>query len=272
MKLRILGAIGAFAIVLPSIVWPVDWWIITLLSVISFWCTLEFLTIVRGAREVSKAGVLKAIWIWSQAALLLVGAFSFVYFIGAIYLLLAIKMVERTLRYSEKQSVMLFLVEPLMVFFYTVLPFYCFYKLFGLGLGNTPVWILGASVWATDIGAYMVGRKLGKRKLAPHLSPNKTWEGSAGGLLIAIGVVSLLREFKIAGFSELSWGLLLAATVVCSLAGQLGDLLESWLKRRANVKDSGRFLPGHGGALDRLDSIILAAPLLFALLSVMMSL
>jgi phosphatidate cytidylyltransferase len=126
----------------------------------------------------------------------------------------------------------------------------------------------------TDIGAYFVGRAWGRIKLAPHLSPNKTLEGALGGLGLAIGVNVLLglfpEGFRLYGsFSVVG---ILISTLIVSCAGQLGDLFESWLKRRANLKDSGRFLPGHGGALDRLDSIIFGAPLLLALWEVIMGL
>jgi phosphatidate cytidylyltransferase len=124
-------------------------------------------------------------------------------------------------------------------------------------------WALGL-VWATDIGAYFAGRSIGGPKLAPRVSPSKTWAGLAGGVLAALVLGFLLQRF--AGLPIQ----LAAASGVLAVAAQLGDLLESAMKRRAGVKDSGMLLPGHGGVMDRLDGVVAAAPLaaLFYILSV----
>lgn len=105
-------------------------------------------------------------------------------------------------------------------------------------------------IWATDIGAYFAGRAIGGPKLAPAISPNKTWAGLAGGV-VAAGAMGAL----IATATGLPAKLALLAGPLAILA-QLGDLYESWLKRRAGVKDSGTILPGHGGVLDRLDGLV----------------
>lgn len=107
-----------------------------------------------------------------------------------------------------------------------------------------------AIVWATDIGAYFAGRAIGGPKLASRLSPNKTWAGLGGGMAAA-----LLAGAGIAAGAGLPRAFLLLGAPLAVLA-QAGDLFESWLKRRAGVKDSGRLLPGHGGALDRLDGLV----------------
>lgn len=116
------------------------------------------------------------------------------------------------------------------------------------------LWAL-ALVWATDIGAYFAGRSIGGPKLAPRISPSKTWSGLGGGVLAALLVGFLLYRF--AGLPVQ----LAAASGLLAVAAQLGDLLESWMKRRAGVKDSGTLLPGHGGVMDRLDGVVAAAPL-----------
>ncbi|MDR5867192.1 phosphatidate cytidylyltransferase [Halomonas koreensis] len=118
-------------------------------------------------------------------------------------------------------------------------------------------------VWGADIGAYFVGRALGRRKLAPSVSPGKTWEGVAGGL-----AVTTLLALGFAAWRDLGAGdtlVLVVATLVVTLASVVGDLLESMLKRHRGIKDSSRLLPGHGGVLDRIDSLTAAVPL-FALL------
>ncbi|MDO7833883.1 phosphatidate cytidylyltransferase [Sphingobium sp. HBC34] len=115
-------------------------------------------------------------------------------------------------------------------------------------------WALGL-VWATDIGAYFAGRSIGGPKLAPRISPSKTWSGLAGGVLAALVLGFLLHRF--AGLPIQ----LAAASGLLAVAAQLGDLLESHMKRKAGVKDSGTLLPGHGGVMDRLDGVVAAAPI-----------
>nr|WP_201529587.1 phosphatidate cytidylyltransferase [Psychrobacter frigidicola] len=118
-------------------------------------------------------------------------------------------------------------------------------------------------VWCADSGAYFVGRKLGRRKMAPNVSPNKSMEGLAGGLVTGLLVVIAISVFKLqlTGIALISFIALSALTILASV---LGDLFESMLKRRAGVKDSGTILPGHGGILDRIDSLLSATPI-FAL-------
>jgi phosphatidate cytidylyltransferase len=114
-------------------------------------------------------------------------------------------------------------------------------------------WAL-ALVWATDIGAYAAGRTIGGPKLAPAISPAKTWAGLIGGILLASALAAVL-------YAEAGLPLRLAvATPVLAVLAQVGDLYESWLKRRSGVKDSGSILPGHGGVLDRLDGVVPTAP------------
>lgn len=110
-----------------------------------------------------------------------------------------------------------------------------------------------ALVWATDIGAYFAGRAIGGAKLAPAISPNKTWAGFVGGVVSASLFALALMP------AGLGWALV-AATPLLAALSQGGDLYESHLKRRAGVKDSGTILPGHGGVLDRLDGLVPVAP------------
>ena len=125
--------------------------------------------------------------------------------------------------------------------------------------------ILLVIVWSTDIGAYFCGSVIGGKKLAPQISPNKTWAGFLGGGLIAVilgGILCVLLLLPYTPYTiPYSIALLLAPFIVfVSIMGQLGDLLESWMKRAAGVKDTGTIIPGHGGLLDRVDSLLLAAP------------
>ncbi|MBK1659511.1 phosphatidate cytidylyltransferase [Paracraurococcus ruber] len=124
--------------------------------------------------------------------------------------------------------------------------------------GRANVLFLFLVVWASDIGAYLAGRRFGGPKLAPAISPNKTWSGALGGLGAAM-LVGLLAAAVIEGGTMPPGRVLLVAAVIGVLA-QAGDLFESWLKRRFQVKDSSALIPGHGGLLDRLDGVLPAAP------------
>ncbi len=137
--------------------------------------------------------------------------------------------------------------------------------------GPALVLFLMVSVWAGDIAALYVGRALGRHKLAPRLSPGKTWEGSiasvAGSLLAAGAVVAASDWLTARGnlllhIAQPLWQSLVLAAIL-NVAAQTGDLLESAVKRGAGVKDSGTMLPGHGGILDRIDALLLAAPVLW---------
>ncbi|MFC3419693.1 phosphatidate cytidylyltransferase [Salinicoccus hispanicus] len=115
-------------------------------------------------------------------------------------------------------------------------------------------------VWVTDTGAYLFGRAMGNRKLWPQISPNKTVEGFFGGIFCS---VLLALVFYFTGWiDEINIFLLLVLTMILSMSGQLGDLVESALKRHFDIKDSGQLLPGHGGVLDRFDSFIFVLPLM----------
>jgi phosphatidate cytidylyltransferase len=161
----------------------------------------------------------------------------------------------------------------------------CIFALFYLGLtlltlpmlrevanGPSLLAFLFLTVWAGDTAAMYVGRGLGRNKLAPTLSPNKTWEGSIGSVLGSVAVAGILLSLanflsqwdsvKLS-FADGAWWYWLFLAALVNVAAQVGDLAESALKRSAGVKDSGTILPGHGGILDRIDALLLAAPVLW---------
>lgn len=127
-----------------------------------------------------------------------------------------------------------------------------------------PLFLLAAmaAVWVADIAAYASGRAFGRHKLAQNISPGKTWEGAAGaaGGVLIYGVVVAWLTSRVPGTSG-GWLLLLSALALLTIVSILGDLFESLIKRQAGVKDSGRILPGHGGVLDRIDSLTSTLPL-----------
>jgi phosphatidate cytidylyltransferase len=140
--------------------------------------------------------------------------------------------------------------------------------------GPALVVFLMVCVWAGDIAALYIGRAFGKHKLAPRLSPGKTWEGSiasivgsilAAALVVWVGDLLTARGNLLLHITEPLWQTLALAGIL-NIAAQLGDLLESAIKRGAGVKDSGTMLPGHGGILDRIDALLLATPVLWFVL------
>ncbi|WP_277590497.1 phosphatidate cytidylyltransferase [Pseudomonas chlororaphis] len=131
-------------------------------------------------------------------------------------------------------------------------------------LGNWLIMAVMVLVWGADIGAYFSGKAFGKRKLAPQVSPGKSWEGVYGGLLLSLvitAVVGLVADWSV---GQIILGLLGAAIVV--FISVVGDLTESMFKRQAGIKDSSNLLPGHGGVLDRIDSLTAAIPVFAVLL------
>jgi phosphatidate cytidylyltransferase len=144
--------------------------------------------------------------------------------------------------------------------------------LMGMTNGPSLIVFLLFAVWAGDIAALYIGRKWGRHKLAPRLSPNKTWEGTLASVTASILVTGILQvlahllavkwEQAWLSYPEAVWYWILLAVLV-NAAAQVGDLAESALKRSAGVKDSGNLLPGHGGMLDRIDALLLAAPVMW---------
>ncbi|MYM39221.1 phosphatidate cytidylyltransferase [Duganella qianjiadongensis] len=151
--------------------------------------------------------------------------------------------------------------------------FACFFAILGLYL-QSPLYLLSvmALVWLADIGAYFAGKAFGKRKLAPSISPGKSWEGAIGGgiaVLLAASATVLLAPanpwlqdtFAVKLQARFGWAMALLLLVLVVAASIVGDLFESQLKRRAGMKDSSNLLPGHGGVLDRIDALIPVLPL-----------
>ena len=142
----------------------------------------------------------------------------------------------------------------------------------GAAAGTALVGLPLVLTWASDIGAYFVGRALGKRKLIPSVSPGKTVAGAVGALIVTALVSWLYARFVLEPYAQLGlrpvWAVLFG--LVVSVSAQVGDLAESLLKREGGVKDSSRLLPGHGGILDRFDSLLFVLPLAHLLLGVLL--
>ena len=154
---------------------------------------------------------------------------------------------------------------------YLSFPLFLFYLYSLQGFSNDgqyhPTNVLGYLfiLWSADTGAYFAGKFLGKRKLFERISPKKTWEGFAGGLLLSLIVAFVISHYY-AGFDRNTW---MTLAVIIATTGAFGDLVESLFKRSIAVKDSGSILPGHGGILDRFDGLFISAPYVFVYLLLM---
>ena len=174
--------------------------------------------------------------------------------VGALLLLMTVSLFDGDLR-TYGQRVMVGLTGIL----YT-----CGLAGFLILLPRSAIFVLFGIIWLGDSAAYYGGRWLGRHRLSPRISPGKTVEGAIAGAVASVGVGAFLGHELLA----LSYSWLLAVSLITAAAGQVGDLAESALKRAAQVKDSAATLPGHGGFLDRIDSLLFAAPVFYALLRV----
>lgn len=192
---------------------------------------------------------------------LLVAALSFTYFcLPALYLSLFFTIIATIILCTEWPLLM----RPHQAIFWLITPLYPVAPFISLMLLNHDplyrglIFYLFAIVFSFDTGSYIAGKTMGTTKICPSISPGKTWQGSIGGYLCTLVMLFGWYHYHSA---EKSWVLLsLITAIICGIA-LCGDLFESWLKRRARIKDSGSFLPGHGGFLDRFDSILFVAPI-----------
>jgi phosphatidate cytidylyltransferase len=264
---RILTALVLIPLVL-LLVFVGPWWLVTLVTAaISALAAWEFLSLAErsGARP-PRIAVIVAI------ALLFVGSFNYPDQVVSIFGFLCLALLVYCSFRSGIELVMADAALSVFCLFYTGLTLLALPALRDQANGPSLVTFLLCVVWAGDITALYVGRNVGRHKLAPRLSPNKTWEGAlgsvAGSLLAAGGLLALEHLLKVKFDSakisfpeDMSYWLILA--VIVNIAAQVGDLAESALKRSVDVKDSGTLLPGHGGVLDRIDALLLAAPVLW---------
>lgn len=152
--------------------------------------------------------------------------------------------------------------------FYVVMPVSSIISIRSISYGaNIILWYF-MIIWTTDCGAYFIGKKFGGKKLAPSISPGKTLSGSIGAL-VSSGLISILLYPMISNSVLSKFGVngCLFLALLISFVSQVSDLFESWIKRKFNVKDSSNFIPGHGGIMDRLDSLTFSAPLLLLVIN-----
>jgi phosphatidate cytidylyltransferase len=202
----------------------------------------------------------------------------FVYCLGFAAAIAPFIFLTRAMRNEDLSSAYPAAAASVFAFTYIALPMGMLVQLRQQWAGAFYLLYLLLVVWAGDIFAYFVGKSMGRHLMAPRISPKKTWEGAAASLVASVGVGWLLfhyalplsswllraglieRRDGIFGLEQPSMGPIIVLTIVLNIAAQLGDLVESLIKRGAGVKDSGAILPGHGGMLDRIDALIFAAP------------
>jgi phosphatidate cytidylyltransferase len=240
---RIFTALLLVPFALYAIFWAPGWLFLAIVALMAVGCFHEYLGIAAGH------GVTGPLWLG--------------YVLGFLYLadpalnrVLALAVFVFALRLLDLSKGMLFGGSLILGIIYVFGAWRCAIDLRAI----SPYWILFAlSVnWAGDIAAFYVGRKFGRHKLAPRISPGKSWEGAiasaAGALFLGLAIHTQLG---------LTLPEMAALSVLCNVAGQAGDLAESALKRGAGLKDSGTILPGHGGFLDRLDSSLFTMPVVY---------
>ena len=279
-KTRALTAVVFVVVMLAGLLWN-HWSFFILFSIIHFGCWIEYQKLVGlidpGYKEITpfhKYGVMLAGWclmLWFSGDDLAIGGLRLhemgwwiglvVVFLLPITELLFSKNIRlKNIAHSVFGLVYISLSWGLMMDLYsTIADIHLHDTMFVIGTGVIPVIII-LSIWINDTMAYIVGSLIGKTPLSP-ISPKKTWEGTVGGILLAIAVVGLLFPLIYFGSSSFALFMFIAPiAAVAAIVGTYGDLLESKLKRLAGVKDSGQIMPGHGGFLDRFDSLLLATP------------
>jgi len=260
---RIATAVAGVVVLLALIIYTRSLGVFLIALVLSLGMTYEFasITFSLGDRVEKRYAMLSLVWViqvgnWvsprSEFELLMLGFFGLFF-----YFLFTSK------RHEPPQYAVHFRELALASFgliYVAMLPVY-FLKLHELPNGVHWVLLFLFIVWANDIGAYFVGKKYGRRKLLPHVSPKKTVEGSQGGLISGLLIAILC---KVAVFSSLTWFAAIVISLMVGGVAQIGDLCESFFKRSFDTKDSGSILPGHGGFLDRFDGVVFSLPVMYA--------
>lgn len=279
-KTRALTAIIFAAVMLVGLLWN-HWSFFILFSIIHFGCWIEYQKLVAlidpGYKEINpfhKYGVMIAGWclmLWFASDAYIIFGLK-IHELGWWMVLITIFLLPVTELLFTKNIRLKNIAHSFLGLLYISLSWGLMMDLYNhmidVPLNNT-VYVIGKnflplliifSIWINDTMAYIVGSVIGKTPLS-KISPKKTWEGTIGGILLSVAVVGFFFPFfYLKSFSFSSFILIAPITAIAAISGTFGDLLESKLKRLAGIKDSGSLMPGHGGFLDRFDSMLLATP------------
>ena len=276
---RILTALVLIAVVLGLVFFGQLWMITLFAAIVAELAAYEYLQLANNTRLPADQSRIPTWWMAASTSLLFLATLPNWPLEAQFPLLSALTIILFAWNGFRAESATLDRVLPgtakgIFGLIYVVYPLTLIPLLWKQEDGIALILFLMVCVWAGDIAALYVGRRFGHYKLAPRLSPGKTWEGAiasvlgsvlAAALLVLIGDQLFARGNTILHITEPLWQSLILA-VVLNIAAQVGDLLESAIKRGAGVKDSGTMLPGHGGILDRIDALLLAAPVLWYVL------
>jgi phosphatidate cytidylyltransferase len=256
VKQRLIVGLGGLAILLPCVVWGAPWMTDIFVTIAMFVAVVEFtrmaiperLMLGYGAFGGSVALVHAANLFWPEmlGSALATG--------GMVCLITGLLAVPDTDRGARAGAWMVLGLVYIPVMFGMVS------AVRRLEDGVAWVFVCLALAWAADTGAYFAGRAFGKTPLFPRVSPKKTWEGAIGGAVAVLVAIGIIRSLAI---PHMGWGHVVALSLIGGPAGVVGDLVESAFKRASGVKDSGSILPGHGGILDRVDSLLFTAPVTY---------
>ncbi len=263
----IVGILGA-TLIIGGILWN-QWSMIAVFGIIALISLWEFYSLFSKTENYSpqqSSGLLLAALIYFMfirflvekgylANLLLYGSVLLLCFVPAILIL---ELFRKTKTPFQNVAITWFGM------FYVIVPV-LLVTIIGLSYGSYMVLFIVLITWANDTGAYFTGKALGKTKFFERISPNKTWEGTFGGVALSIGI-SVLLYYSLDYAPEPLWKFIVLGIII-SVFTTLGDLCESMLKRSLTIKDSGSILPGHGGFLDRFDGLFVSAPFIFSFLS-----
>ncbi len=265
---RILTAIVLIAIVVALVFFGKIWMILVLAGIVAVLAAMEF-------RALSAAVASPVPLWWSIAGVALFFSVTSLQpqdMITAVSFATLVLFAWNAFR-TPLENVLSETAAGVLMLVYIAYPLTLLPQIWGLENGTALLLFLFVCVWSGDIAALYIGKNFGRRRLSPRLSPNKTWEGAiasvVGSVVCGMGLLYLGAYLSRngSGFTKLHstepWWQSVILAIVLNVAAQFGDLLESALKRGAGVKDSGTMLPGHGGILDRIDALLLAAPVLW---------
>jgi len=260
MKVRAITGFF-FVVVLVAALLAGPYAFVPFFALVAAFCAFEFYKMLHVERTMRTFGTLAVLAVSALAGCVLWGLVPMAALLMSVPIVLAVYLIALFRKTPDPVSD---IAHTLTGILYAALPFSFFMALGFMGGTYNAHLPLGFLIllWTNDTGAYLAGRSFGRRKLFQRISPGKTWEGFAGGVLLAtLAALSFDRYFGT--LQKWEWA---TVALIIGVFGTAGDLVESMLKRQAGIKDSGNILPGHGGFLDRFDGLLLAAPLVYVFL------